>query len=637
MPDAGVYVIQETDRALLYVNKHARDVSPQASPGIPCHQVWSGSCDCCPLTAIGSRPQNRTVSYNAAYGGIVDLTASRITWDGGIPAFVVTVIPRRESTGYAYRKILYADLSRDRCKVLKSDPEGWQPGRGSLSRQLAAFAASGAIHPEDAGRFTAFTSLEHMRTPPPPGQEALTITYRRMTGEKYRWNLMELFPDTTNGGKSAILCVKDVHDVLREGLEREGLTIRAQELIRSLGEPNAYIYTIDLQSGAADPIRIDGQMQEGRDPEPWDALMSAQIEHRLHEAYLDEFQCRFSLEGLRRLQDEGQQKTELLCQWSSGGDYRYISVTAYLNRGSDGSKHYTILALQDVDDRMRQELARSKRDMQMSTILRTRFKILNTVDLESGACERIDLSKPFGPENTLTGDYNAFIQNALGRFVCPEDADHYWSLLSLSHLRETAASITDEYYEEVCQYRLRGERPCWIELRIIYSPRRGQSMVYILGQDITREKKQEQTSLQALEDRSHIISSLSSLFFSTYYMDLEHDTFRAVTQLRRISDLLGEEVNCTSALQIYANHFIHPDDRAEYLKVMNVENLRQALRWWTPCVAVEYRKLPDPLLGESGETSWVRATAILARTGPDDMPKTAVYVAQDISGSRRRG
>ena len=163
------------------------------------------------------------------------------------------------------------------------------------------------------------------------------------------------------------------------------------------------------------------------------------------------------------------------------------------------------------------------------------------------------------------------------------------------------------------------------------------SDLYILGQDITREKKQEQTSLQALEDRSHIISSLSSLFFSTYYMDLEHDTFRAVTQLRRISDLLGEEVNCTSALQIYANHFIHPDDRAEYLKVMNVENLRQALRWWTPCVAVEYRKLPDPLLGESGETSWVRATAILAHTGPDDMPKTAVYVAQDISGSRRRG
>lgn len=134
------------------------------------------------------------------------------------------------------------------------------------------------------------------------------------------------------------------------------------------------------------------------------------------------------------------------------------------------------------------------------------------------------------------------------------------------------------------------------------------------------------------DDLAHIISGLSRLFFSTYYIDLEQGTFRAVNQLRRVENVLGDEVNCTAGLQIYANHFVHPDDRAEYLRVMNVDHLRQELRWWTPCVAVEYRRPTDDPAG----WGWVRATAVLARADRDDLPLTAVYVAQDISGGRRQ-
>lgn len=138
------------------------------------------------------------------------------------------------------------------------------------------------------------------------------------------------------------------------------------------------------------------------------------------------------------------------------------------------------------------------------------------------------------------------------------------------------------------------------------------------------------------DDLSHIIGGLSRLFFATYYINLEHDTYRAVTQLRRVGDILGDEVNCTAGLQLYSNHFIHPDDRAEYLRVMNVDNLKRELRWWKPTLALEYRRpIDDPLTGAQS-WSWVRATAVLARTGQDDMPLTAVYVAQDISDGRRQ-
>ncbi len=136
----------------------------------------------------------------------------------------------------------------------------------------------------------------------------------------------------------------------------------------------------------------------------------------------------------------------------------------------------------------------------------------------------------------------------------------------------------------------------------------------------------------ATEDElSDIIGSLSRLFSSTYYVNLEQDTYRAVIQLRRVGDVLGNEVNYPSAIRIYAQYFVHPEDQAEYLQAMDVENLRRELRWWQPCVAVEYRRPAE----EPGKWDWVRASAVLARAGEDDAPLTAVYVAQDISSGRR--
>lgn len=278
-------------------------------------------------------------------------------------------------------------------------------------------------------------------------------------------------------------------------------------------------------------------------------------------------------------------------------------------------------------------LERLQQDVEMAGILKSRFKMMNTVDLATGQCRRVDLSAPDRLSSVMTGDYTDFILRALEKFVHPEDAEGYWAALSLDHLREQAAR-TEDYFEEVCVYRQRGETLRWIELRVIYARQKdGQISVNILGQDVTREKRQEESRRQVLEERDTMISSLSTLFFSTYYVDLEQNSFRAVTQLRRVGDLLGEEMNYNAGLQIYANHFVHPDDREEYLQVMNCEHLRDTLRWWHPYVAMEYRKLPD-LPGDE-EYKWVRATAVLARSGTDDLPKTAVYVAQSIAENRR--
>lgn len=627
MVRTGVYVVEEGSHKLLYLNKRAREVSPEAEVGSPCPEDLTELCSRCLPPAAEALQDGARTGYSARWGGVVDVSVARIPWEARDAAVMVSVEPRMDAVGYAYRTILRVDLEEDRCGVLKSGPEEWLPEAGALSRMLEQFARSGAVHPEDADRFTAFTRLERMRFT--AGTEtAPALLYRRRIADAYRWSLMEVIPSQEKGGRFALLCVKDVDGVLREGLERGGLTTLGQELIRSLGDSNFSIYTIDLKTGAANPIRVDGVMQEEPEARPWSELAHCHIAPRLHGGYLEEFEAQFSLEGLRRAKEEKQPKTELLCRWHSEDDYRYVSVTAYFGDALE-SRNYTVVALQDVDERMRRELAHTKRDMQMAAILKSRYQMMNTVYLESGVCERMSLSRSAGPEKLLTGDYAVYIQNALDHFVHPDDVEKFRALMSLEHLRQKAETIED-YGDEIFQYRIRGEELRWIELHILYSRQEGRVMVNILGQDVTKEKQQEDLRLRTLEERAYMITSLSSLFFATYYVDLERDTFRAVTQQHRVMDVLGDEVNFTTALQLYASHFIHPDDREKYLQTMSSAHLSETLRWWQPYVAVEYRKLPDfPELGD--ECQLVRATAIMAQTGADDMPKTVVYVARDIT------
>lgn len=494
MPGIGVYVIREEDHGILYYNRRFRDISPEVRPGTACHEVWKGSCDNCPLLTIGDRKENHTVSYNDAFGGVVDIEASRILWEG-VPAFVVTITPRREVEGYTYRKIFQVDFVRGSYRVLKAEQE-LMPAEGvDISAELEKFARSGAVHPEDVGRFSAFVQPERLRSVLSAGKEVRTCIYRRRMDGEFRWNLMEIMRGFgyTAENPRALLCIRDVDDVLREGL------------------------------------------------------------------------------------------------------------------------------------------AHTRLDRKLAAILQSRFSVMNTVNLESGQCERINLSGP-GIRNTLIGEYEHYISQALVRHVHPEDAEKYRSMLALARLREKAAAIED-YGDETFQYRTREEPTRWIELHIIYTRQEESVMVNILGQDVTREKCRAQERLQALEDRAHIISSLSSLFFSTYYVDVEHDTFRIVTQLNRVGDVLGSEMECSAALRIYAEHFIHPEDRERYLEIMNVENWRNTLRWWQPSVSMEYRRLPENP-EEDPECTRVRATAVVAQIGVDDLPETVVYIAQDVTDSR---
>ena len=62
-------------------------------------------------------------------------------------------------------------------------------------------------------------------------------------------------------------------------------------------------------------------------------------------------------------------------------------MTAHLN-SEHGNPEYALLAMENMDEQMRKELAHSKHDMQIAAILKSRFTMMTTVNLENGQCDK---------------------------------------------------------------------------------------------------------------------------------------------------------------------------------------------------------------------------------------------------------
>lgn len=414
------------------------------------------------------------------------------------------------------------------------------------------------------------------------------------------------------------------------------VSVRLQEVTRTLGEQNFGVYAIDLSDGKVNLIREEGDTQEGWTSQTlmWDVVMRSRLVRQVHQENQEKFIQKFSLDGLRCARDTGIQKTDMLCRWKSGNDYLYVAVIVYFGR-NQATKDHVVLALQDVDKRVRQEQALSQRDMQMAAILKSRFNVMTTIHLDTDQCERFWFNESAEPQNAGKGKYTAYYQKALESSVWPEDVDQFRECMSPEHIRERAEN-TQDYSEEICRYRLNRPEVQWLEQHITYIRRGSQVMVNILGRDITREKLQEETRLKKAQEQANIIGSLSSMFFATYYGDLEQQLFRSVTQRGEVEKLLGSGSDYMTALRTYAENFVHPEDRADYLCTMSVRNLRQVLGPEQPFVTFAYRKQPRKEDRDAEDYGWIRATAVMTQADKDGRARGIVYVAQDVTESKQK-
>ncbi len=404
---------------------------------------------------------------------------------------------------------------------------------------------------------------------------------------------------------------------------------RNQEIIKFLGRMNFGVYDIDLEDGSANPIRSAEDLPEVRDFRlmGWQELLDIKLTRHIHPQSREEFFREFSLEALRDMERKNEKRRELVCLRKFQGSYRYVTVVAHLYRY--GCKSHVILALQDVDEQMRTEIAHAQSDRRMAAIIKSRYNVMNTVYLDTGLCERSYLDRPGMQERW--GDYDQYIRSSAKEYIYEEDIPLFMEKMSIASLRKKAAAVK-EFREERCQYRVKYDKLIWLEQHILYIRQDDQVVVNILGRDITREKLDEAEEVRVKQEKATIINTLSGMFFAAYYVDLTQNTFRRITQREEVGEVLGSEENYAEGIQLYSRRFVSPADQEEYRRTMSLENLKNVLRPSHPLAAMEYRSQKR---GDGDGPAWIRATAILAES-EGDLPKTAIYVAQDVTESKRK-
>lgn len=635
----GIYVIREDNHQILYFNKRVKEVAPDIELGMVCHELWAGSCSNCPLLTIGSRKESRSINYDDPFGKVVDIVATRIMWRGSVPAFSVAVTPHADIASYTYDKILKADLTADSFEIVKIRQEennASDVGSQSLTQWLDEIIDEEKIYFNDIERFRKFTRIEYLKEELRSGKGMAICTYRYKEGRNFRWHTMEVVPDLnySENSQTVMLYVKDVHDVYRKGLESEEINIHNQEIIKSLGELNFGVCIIDLSTGVVNPVRVPKEMKEMIHPgiPAWNDLLEQITEKYFHPDCREKLLQAYTWESLKKAWEKREKKAEILCRCRIGGRYRYVSATArFYENNKEGQ--YVVVALQDVDERTRQEIRRNQNDARMAAIIKSRYNAMKTVYLDTGTYESVHLNAEVWFDKIQTGNYEDYVQKITEEIIQNDYREGFIRALSLESLRAKAETVED--FDEIgYQFQCRAPEGVWMEEHAVFVRQGGTIMLNILSRDITEEKLKEEADSKEKKERNYIINSMSSLFFAAYYMNLEKDTFKAVTQKEEVGSVLRASRNCTEAFQAYAERFVHPDYREEYLQKMNCENLRRVLSREHPVFAIEYR-LADNKNGIIRGNGWIRATVVLSEE-KNGKPFKALYVAQDVTESKEK-
>lgn len=416
--------------------------------------------------------------------------------------------------------------------------------------------------------------------------------------------------------------------------EWEKMGIQYQDVINALGEMNFGIHIVDLQTGAFQPVKVAANAMEViySGDMFWDAMTERMLESGLYSQNSEEFFEKFSLKALRQAWTEGKEKIEVTSQRRFPEGFRYVSATAHFYKNPEQGG-YVVIAFRDIDDRVRKDIKRSQQDRRMAAIIESRFQMMTTVHLETGAGERIWLDKGGEPKKVLEGDYAYFIKKALEQSIFEEDKELFINTLDLNVLREKAHQV-ENFMEENCRYRVKSPSLCWVEAHVFYLRQKGGVVVNILGRDITQEKLREEEQERSKQERASIINTLSGLYFAVYYIDMKNQTFRMITQRQEVGEVLGASVDYTVGISTYARNFIHSEDQQEYLEIMDYKNVMKSLDREHPTISMEYRSMPKDD-DEKQSVQWIRATVVMAEE-ENGKPKTALYVAQDVTDVKQK-
>ncbi len=100
-PNVALYVIERSTRRVLYYNKRFKEICPPVSLGMSCREIKFGPCQNCIVDAMGEQKVAHSFFYSDFFGDELEITATRVMWNGETPAIMISSWPRNLLTSSA--------------------------------------------------------------------------------------------------------------------------------------------------------------------------------------------------------------------------------------------------------------------------------------------------------------------------------------------------------------------------------------------------------------------------------------------------------------------------------------------------------------------------------------------------------
>ncbi|MCR4715937.1 MAG: HAMP domain-containing histidine kinase [Lachnospiraceae bacterium] len=141
--------------------------------------------------------------------------------------------------------------------------------------------------------------------------------------------------------------------------------------------------------------------------------------------------------------------------------------------------------------------------------------------------------------------------------------------------------------------------------------------VIILLQDIDEEFSDRKT-------HSHMLQSISNVYETMYYVDLDTDMINAIDNRMDSDIMLTNHGRFSHIMRIYGNNCIYFEDQDSFFNFMSLKHLRKHLTFDTPVLEIEFRRVYDHGL------EWIRGEMILVNM-VQGMPARVLYVTRNIT------
>lgn len=325
LAETSIFVIEEETHSLLYYNQCCQDTGrAKVELGAKCHEIWPEVCGNCPLHGLEDGKTNHFVCYDPLQRTTVDITASRILWDGHIRAVVVTGTPHRmnfeeeqglekiekmyaQSLVTVFDECIIANLTADYYVNCQKDVM-WTniPEQGKFGAENRKYAKI-TVHPDDLEAFNETFSRESLLRLFGEGKKQFTKRLRRLTGHGVYHMVEFTAAKIEQIGENECWCVLVYRDVQDEFLLEQQRSVENSQLATAAQIAYQMLISVNLTKNTYQMLEYERYpVKKPKSAGCFDDLIEEELA-TVHPDYREEFIRKFSRQSLIDVYTRGEQ------------------------------------------------------------------------------------------------------------------------------------------------------------------------------------------------------------------------------------------------------------------------------------------------------------------------------------------